>query len=151
MDVRVVSCVSYLSLVVVSEVFFFFKQKTAYEVRISDCSSNVCSSDLGLERRAGLYRRTEAERRHIGLARCDVLGRDRQLLSDQPYPWRLSQLQAGDAHQHPGRSEEHTSELQSLMRTSYAVFCLKNKKHLPGNRFRSLTRTTDGKRSKHGE
>src|SRR3546814_9768791 len=28
-----------------------------------------------------------------------------------------------------GRSEEHTSELQSLMRTSYAVFCLKTKKH----------------------
>src|SRR3546814_10502587 len=27
------------------------------------------------------------------------------------------------------RSEEHTSELQSLMRSSYAVFCLKNKKH----------------------
>src|SRR3546814_9650477 len=29
----------------------------------------------------------------------------------------------------PLRSEEHTSELQSLMRISYAVFCLKNKKH----------------------
>src|SRR3546814_10524769 len=29
--------------------------------------------------------------------------------------------------QHPGRSEEHTSELQSLMRISYAVFCLKKK------------------------
>src|SRR3546814_2712228 len=28
----------------------------------------------------------------------------------------------------PGRSEEHTSELQSLMRISYAVFCLKKKK-----------------------
>src|SRR3546814_10734263 len=28
----------------------------------------------------------------------------------------------------PSRSEEHTSELQSLMRISYAVFCLKNKK-----------------------
>src|SRR3546814_10714638 len=28
------------------------------------------------------------------------------------------------------RSEEHTSELQSLMRISYAVFCLKNKKHI---------------------
>src|SRR3546814_10101894 len=28
---------------------------------------------------------------------------------------------------HPGRSEEHTSELQSLMRISYAVFCLKKK------------------------
>src|SRR3546814_2545086 len=29
---------------------------------------------------------------------------------------------------HPDRSEEHTSELQSLMRNSYAVFCLKKKK-----------------------
>src|SRR3546814_10517806 len=34
------------------------------------------------------------------------------------------------AHQQmPMRSEEHTSELQSLMRISYAVFCLKKKKH----------------------
>src|SRR3546814_8390835 len=32
-------------------------------------------------------------------------------------------------HPHPGRSEEHTSELQSLMRISYAVFCLKKKKN----------------------
>src|SRR3546814_9780101 len=31
------------------------------------------------------------------------------------------------------RSEEHTSELQSLMRISYAVFCLKNKKEIPKN------------------
>src|SRR3546814_3116704 len=30
--------------------FFFFKQKTAYEVRISDWSSDVCSSDLGIDR-----------------------------------------------------------------------------------------------------
>src|SRR3546814_6238252 len=34
--------------VVVSLLFFFFKQKTAYEMRISDWSSDVCSSDLGL-------------------------------------------------------------------------------------------------------
>src|SRR3546814_1884343 len=33
-----------------------------------------------------------------------------------------------------GRSEEHTSELQSLMRISYAVFCLKKKKHIKKNR-----------------
>src|SRR3546814_8595941 len=33
------------------------------------------------------------------------------------------------AHHHRDRSEEHTSELQSLMRISYAVFCLKKKKH----------------------
>src|SRR3546814_4733608 len=32
------------------------------------------------------------------------------------------------------RSEEHTSELQSLMRISYAVFCLKKKKHMQNNR-----------------
>src|SRR3546814_4485079 len=32
--------------------------------------------------------------------------------------------------QHLGRSEEHTSELQSLMRISYAVFCLKKKKKI---------------------
>src|SRR3546814_3764638 len=31
--------------------FFFFKQKTAYEMRISDWSSDVCSSDLALVRR----------------------------------------------------------------------------------------------------
>src|SRR3546814_9932997 len=36
----------------------------------------------------------------------------------------------------PYRSEEHTSELQSLMRTSYAVFCLKNKKtHTNTNKY----------------
>src|SRR3546814_4913457 len=35
----------------------------------------------------------------------------------------------GSRARHQGRSEEHTSELQSLMRISYAVFCLKKKKH----------------------
>src|SRR3546814_5861406 len=38
--------VSYTSRVFVSFFFFFFKQKTAYEMRISDWSSDVCSSDL---------------------------------------------------------------------------------------------------------
>src|SRR3546814_3868072 len=36
----------YVSLTIVFVVFFFFKQKTAYEMRISDWSSDVCSSDL---------------------------------------------------------------------------------------------------------
>src|SRR3546814_2863677 len=35
---------------------------------------------------------------------------------------------ADDAFEHQQRSEEHTSELQSLMRISYAVFCLKKKR-----------------------
>src|SRR3546814_10062754 len=34
-------------------------------------------------------------------------------------------------HTGSARSEEHTSELQSLMRISYAVFCLKKKTHIP--------------------
>src|SRR3546814_4261092 len=43
--------------------------------------------------------------------------------------------------QWPGRSEEHTSELQSLMRISYAVFCLKKKKK--HERQAGWTRVTD--------
>src|SRR3546814_4623614 len=38
---------------------------------------------------------------------------------------KLETAAPGSAPHPPGRSEEHTSELQSLMRTSYAVFCLK--------------------------
>src|SRR3546814_3578647 len=41
------------------------------------------------------------------------------------------------------RSEEHTSELQSLMRISYAVFCLKKKNHYRGQRNSSSTLIAD--------
>src|SRR3546814_10818811 len=41
------------------------------------------------------------------------------------------------------RSEEHTSELQSLMRISYAVFCLKKKKKEPENRHHNRTTKTN--------
>src|SRR3546814_9658156 len=40
------------------------------------------------------------------------------------------------------RSEEHTSELQSLMRISYAVFCLKKKKHIQIENKKTQTRNT---------
>src|SRR3546814_5657263 len=46
------------------------------------------------------------------------------LLLDLPLDGQAVAVPAGDI----GRSEEHTSELQSLMRISYAVFCLKKKK-----------------------
>src|SRR3546814_1577204 len=46
----------------------------------------------------------------------------------------------------PGRSEEHTSELQSLMRISYAVFCLKKKKDTTEERHADYTRQTTSKR-----
>src|SRR3546814_5984923 len=60
-------------------VFFFFKQKTAYEMRISDWSSDVCSSDLLKEayvkaRYSKHYRITEAELRWLG-ERVEELGR----------------------------------------------------------------------------
>src|SRR3546814_4639344 len=41
-------CCFFLLLVYVMFLFFFFKQKTAYELRISDWSSDVCSSDLSI-------------------------------------------------------------------------------------------------------
>src|SRR3546814_10914304 len=54
-------------------VFFFFKQKTAYEMRISDWSSDVCSSDLSeRRRRAGLAR---CRRRYCRVYRARLLPR----------------------------------------------------------------------------
>src|SRR3546814_2060223 len=47
--------------------------------------------------------------------------------------------QAGERHPRPHRSEEHTSELQSLMRISYAVFCLTQKKNEPQETLRYAT------------
>src|SRR3546814_5457502 len=51
--------------------------------------------------------------------------------SFRPRPDRRRRRQAGRCLFVALRSEEHTSELQSLMRISYAVFCLKKKKKLP--------------------
>src|SRR3546814_8912197 len=48
-----------------------------------------------------------------------------------------------------GRSEEHTSELQSLMRISYAVFCLKQKKILPNHERKTHTHNTSPKLRQH--
>src|SRR3546814_1590842 len=164
--------------------FFFFKQKTAYEMRISDWSSDVCSSDLvgageplrilvpgniGVHKGSGLiaqikqldtsgqlqfhllgtgdsdlkdcvvdngaYERTQfaelagAIKPHIAV-----------VLSIVPETWchtlteswatgipvfGIDRGAVGDRIRE--RSEEHTSELKSLMRISYAVFCLKKK------------------------
>src|SRR3546814_5636435 len=55
------------------------------------------------------------------------------LMDDADVRWRAflrgAEPHPGPFEQHLLRSEEHTSELQSLMRNSYAVVCLKNKKH----------------------
>src|SRR3546814_1228237 len=125
--------------------FFFFKQKTAYEMRISDWSSDVCSSDLcggrslwhgrllpddalqrtdarsadhsspGADIPPNCARKAPVAGRRPGLIMADLEERD-----------PISGAAADTAARHQ-RSEEHTSELQSLMRISYAVFCLKKK------------------------
>src|SRR3546814_3479739 len=104
-------------------------------MRISDWSSDVCSSDLRL-----VDRQLPVDLRQVGAKAA--LRRQRVQLRR-----RIAERQAATAgqgqgeaaaghHATPGhesarhqfaRSEEHTSELQSLMRISYAVFCLKKK------------------------
>src|SRR3546814_3260557 len=107
-------------------VFFFFKQKTAYEMRISDWSSDVCSSDLSVEKDSTAQFTTVLVEnfQEVGI---DVHADEAPAALGQPllvWPVRIIRrlwLRRG----HRLRSEEHTSELQSLMRISYAVFCLK--------------------------
>src|SRR3546814_4722121 len=96
-------------------------------MRISDWSSDVCSSDLSDERQClGLDRaRASLAARALAL-RLQAPPRTR-LVGDDGLEGPVRQISdAGDA-QAAIRSEEHTSELQSLMRISYAVFCLKKK------------------------
>src|SRR3546814_5867385 len=113
-------------------------------MRISDWSSDVCSSDLVVEIGAGSLRDahgdvktpvalvhkprfTPAEpcrNRIRNVADGETEARDRGAVEFHIERWRATDL---------FRSEEHTSELQSLMRISYAVFCLKkNKQTLRG-------------------
>src|SRR3546814_6675022 len=160
--------------------FFFFKQKTAYEMRISDWSSDVCSSDLlvlpgvvelpqlrplvlrvpamvgrakGEDALLGaallLVAPSAAERRvetifverllqpfrlpHVGVQRAMIEGVDHArhrlgiVIEEQAHPAFMRHSVAKLVHrpelprrihmqQRKGRSEEHTSELQSLMR-----------------------------------
>src|SRR3546814_3897498 len=59
---------------------------------------------------------------------------ERNIWEAEPQPERIARIDAAHQRLFAGfrcpRSEEHTSELQSLMRLSYAVFCLKNIKNL---------------------
>src|SRR3546814_9828434 len=133
-------------------VFFFFKQKTAYEMRISDWSSDVCSSDL---RRADAIWRDPQRETIKGAVWLANMGYGRLSEAEETAFKEELQRRAGSLDRpivvfcepdcwmswnaakralsygfrniiwFPDRSEEHTSELQSLMRNSYAVLCLK--------------------------
>src|SRR3546814_4882543 len=119
-------------------------------MRISDWSSDVCSSDLvGRPREARPFEPAHRARPPVpgpcrpgagclksagrpaeGPARLGEVGgfpaiggaRDTNTASQQKEGFMTAPIPAQK------RSEEHTSELQSLMRNSYAVFCLKKKK-----------------------
>src|SRR3546814_4217984 len=138
--------------------FFFVKQKTAYEMRISDWSSDVCSSDLydrvvHGESAYFVWLNRGKESVAVDLKQADDLALVQRMLAKADVfiqnlapgaAGRLGLGHAGLRDEHPrlitcdisgygetgpyARSEEHTSELQSLMRISYAVFCLKPKK-----------------------
>src|SRR3546814_3424544 len=128
-------------------------------MRISDWSSDVCSSDLpggGDEHVGGLAAEvrggTRGDRLHrrppaiagegVRIARIDDQRARRTECQRGAAPFDLgrgafalrqhARDMGSGIERHEGevaRSEEHTSELQSLMRISYAVFCLKKKKN----------------------
>src|SRR3546814_3680502 len=61
-----------------------------------------------------------------------------------PFDPAMAVLRVSPRYARRGRSEEHTSELQSLMRISYAVFCLKQKKNKKCETEKTLQQTFSG-------
>src|SRR3546814_4356335 len=107
-------------------------------MRISDWSSDVCSSDLHRDPAVGGAKGAAIGRQDARIADRAVGGEGRagEMLVEQEGGQRLEHRHldldrplapAGPRDERGERSEEHTSELQSLMRISYAVFCLKKK------------------------
>src|SRR3546814_9548156 len=105
-------------------------------MRISDWSSDVCSSDLLPARhRSGHCRNDRAANRPAirashetsRAAAREIDTRDRSAAASAARLRCHCARTLGRIGMPPPRSEEHTSELQSLMRISYAVFCLKKK------------------------
>src|SRR3546814_5668924 len=118
-------------------------------MRISDWSSDVCSSDLYhcLTGARTTYGRAV---RHVRLYAGWPWSRHHGHYIPPVWLSSASSRPAGSAHIGRGarcaglhdRSEEHTSELQSLMRISYAVFCLKKKKNTQTTRKASNNHNT---------
>src|SRR3546814_2418775 len=117
-------------------------------MRISDWSSDVCSSDLqqnvDLTYRLYDYGRPRDLHLDAGIAVSEgtpfiaqpapgKVSGDRTILAEGPKfvleRWPAGHRKVALPEALTGRSEEHTSELQSLMRISYAVFCLQKKKY----------------------
>src|SRR3546814_2423006 len=110
-------------------------------MRISDWSSDVCSSDLPVQERA-----VEARTPPQAAPSAPFQGADHQQ-DDSQHHHHGGVVRGIDGNPlRDQRSEEHTSELQSLMRISYAVFCLK-KKNTQKRKNKHCTKIT--KKDKH--
>src|SRR3546814_2436477 len=109
-------------------------------MRIRDWRSDVCSSDRFMNR--GQDPESEASKEDYALQVIDLYMQDVHDVEENgglrlagiatPHPTgRVRFFVEGhrSRRRRETRSEEHTSELQSLMRISYAVFCLKKKQH----------------------
>src|SRR3546814_10264610 len=105
-------------------------------MRISDWSSDVCSSDLDAGATQVHHSRLASLRQKLKRrisCRSDA-SRDRRFRTR-----RAARAVSGSATRNrQARSEEHTSELQSLMRISYAVFCLKKKTTTHTSKYQTL-------------
>src|SRR3546814_1553139 len=117
--IRDLACFALMSL-------FFFKQKTAYVMRISDWSSDVCSSDLSCKSSCFSGDSPAASVHPFGQPPAEPVAQLRRLPHAPAHEIGAQACAQRTAVFEPerARSEEHTSELQSLMRISYAVFCL---------------------------
>src|SRR3546814_2282306 len=126
---------------------FFFKQKTAYEMRISDWSSDVCSSDLTSRKCANISPSAFRKAGQNSWLKLVIAKRGTPASSSSATssaipsirPLMLSLKRGPHNPIRSARSEEHTSELQSLMRISYAVFCLNNKTNQTTQLFNQIT------------
>src|SRR3546814_4762225 len=110
-------------------------------MHISDWSSDVCSSDLlaalaptSLFGGAGLFVHNDSDAGNIAQLPLDAVVGIAMVDSDAFPQTAMDAIEVRTVSDHytangalGQRSEEHTSELQSLMRSSYAVFCLKKK------------------------
>src|SRR3546814_10116261 len=96
-------------------------------MRISDLSSDVCSSDLVIHRQG--YPKTHLKLTVRVLIQRFFLDSRFRVPQTRRKPRKIAPN--SEFWCRVARSEEHTSELQSLMRISYAVFCLTNKITIP--------------------
>src|SRR3546814_3055282 len=108
-------------------------------MRISDWSSDVCSSDLAAAHRGRVAPPSAAQGRRARAhdsgdrpkaLRVGLGNRERAISQAAPAPRLILKGADRACENGVGRSEEHTSELQSLMRTSYDVFCLHKKNNI---------------------